>query len=204
VHKIQGLYAVTPDSDQPEVLLCQVTEALAGGAAIVQYRDKINDEAVRLNTARQMRDLCDAANAIFIINDDVALAQACNADGVHVGRNDMALERARAALPDKIIGISCYNDLARAHDMAARGADYVAFGRFFPSTTKPDAAPAEVALLRQAKIELNLPIVAIGGITLDNAEQLLSAGAGSVAVINNLFAADDIRQQASRFTALFA
>ncbi|MDH5300311.1 MAG: thiamine phosphate synthase [Gammaproteobacteria bacterium] len=202
--RIHGLYAVTPDSDQPQRLLQQVAAALAGGARVLQYRDKINEPAVRLDTARQIRALCDATGATFIINDDVQLALACGADGVHVGKDDLALEQARVALPDKIIGVSCYNQLQRAQDMAARGADYVAFGRFFPSKTKPNAAQAELELLRRARVELSLPIVAIGGVTIDNAAQLLAAGADSVAVIDDLFSAADIEARASAYAALFA
>ena len=201
--QIQGLYAVTPDSDHPEVLLSQVAAVLAGGARVLQYRDKINGNDVRLRVARQLRELCDASGATFIINDDVPLALACNADGVHVGKDDLALEQARDALPGKIIGVSCYNQLQRARDMAARGADYVAFGRFFPSKTKPNAAQAEVELLQQASVELGVPLVAIGGITLDNAPQLIAAGANSLAVINDLFTAADIEARARAYAQLW-
>jgi len=141
---------------------------------------------------------------LLIINDDVALAATCNADGVHIGQHDTELREARTQLgPQAIIGISCYNRFELAQQAAENGADYVAFGRFYPSKTKPDAVPASLDLLHQAKQELDVPVAAIGGITVDNAAPLLEAGADMLAVVDGLFGQADIRPAAQHYQTLF-
>lgn len=200
---LNGLYAIT-DGSTGNLLLEKVEQALLGGAAIVQYRDKTTDSARREQEARALRALCHEYNALFIINDDVALAKTVQADGVHVGREDSALTVARTALGNTaIIGVSCYNQLELALNAAVQGADYIAFGSFFPSPTKPNAPRATVELLRQARQQLGLPICAIGGITLDNAPDLLASGANMLAVITDVFNNPTVAQQARRYRALF-
>jgi len=200
---VKGLYAVTPDLADTAQLVAKVEIVLATGVRWLQYRNKSADDATRHRQAEVLRDLCWRHDAMLIINDDVALAAALGADGVHVGVDDAAIALARAQLgPGKIVGASCYDDLARAHAAAAQGADYVAFGSFFPSSVKPGAVRAPLALLPAART-LGLPVVAIGGITLSNAEQLIKAGADAVAVISALFAAPDIATATRHFCQLF-
>ncbi|MGC8698478.1 MAG: thiamine phosphate synthase, partial [Halothiobacillus sp.] len=169
----------------------------------VQYRDKSGDTERRLAEASALRALTRVHNVIFLINDDVALALAVGADGVHLGREDGAIASARAELgTGAIIGASCYNDLALAEQAAQAGADYLAFGAFFKSKTKPHAVPANPALLTRARAELHLPLCAIGGITPENAPPLLTAGADMLAVISAVFAAKNITTAAHTFAAL--
>jgi thiamine-phosphate pyrophosphorylase len=203
---IKGLYAITPDMPDTEALLVKVGLALEGGAAVVQYRSKNADVALRHEQASELAALCRDFHVPLIINDDLRLADLVNADGVHLGKDDgTTVKEARMILgPDRIIGISCYADFARALLADREGADYVAFGSFFPSPTKPDAVPASPGLLRQAKTRLHLPVVAIGGITLDNSGTLIDAGADAVAVISALFDSPDIRITAAAFAAKFA
>lgn len=201
---IKGLYAVTPDIADTALLLCKVEAALAGGARLLQYRNKTADAALRLAQASALRNLCQRYAATFIVNDHVALAAATDADGVHVGREDAAVAKARAELgPDKIIGASCYGDIARAAAAIAEGADHIAFGSFFASPTKPGAPRATLALLGQARLQFTVPIVAIGGINLENAAAVIGAGADAVAVISALFDAPDITATARKFRNLF-
>lgn len=196
-----GLYAIT---DGPRTgLLDAVAAALTGGARLVQYRDKTADHRRRHTEASALRVLCAQHGAALIINDDIQLAAAVHADGVHLGETDPALAAAREVLGDAaIIGVSCYDSLERARDMAGAGADYVAFGAFFPSPTKPLARRASPDLLRQSAA-LGVPRVAIGGITPENAGSLVSAGADYLAVISALFAAADVRAEAQRFNDLY-
>ena len=199
---MQGLYVIT-DGSTGDTLLSKVEQALRGGAAIVQYRDKTTDQVRREQEAAALRSLCQQHNALFIINDDVALAKAVQADGVHVGRDDSALSAARQALGKAtLIGVSCYNRLELALDAAAQGADYIAFGSFFPSPTKPNAPRATLALLQMARQQLRLPICTIGGITLDTAPSLLANGADMLAVITDVFNSPAIAQQAARYQTL--
>jgi thiamine-phosphate pyrophosphorylase len=205
IHGIKGLYAITPDCVDTPDLLRRVRYALAGGASVLQYRNKAADEALRLEQATLLRELTHQFSVPLIVNDDVHLAAEKGADGIHLGANDMALTSARAVLgPGKIIGVSCYNRLPLAQQAVAAGADYVAFGAFFPSTVKPDAASANIELLRQARTELAVPLVAIGGITLENGTALLQAGASALAVISALFDAADIQAAAQNFSTLFS
>jgi len=200
---ISGLYAITPDEQDTVELLRKVRLALLGGARVLQYRNKAAGKAVRLEQARALRELTHEFDVPLIINDDVMLAQGIDADGVHLGGSDGSLTGAREVLGSgKLIGMSCYNRLALAHEAVRRGADYVAFGSFFVSTVKPDAVAATPDLLLQAHREISLPLVAIGGITMRNGPQLLEAGANALAVISALFGAKDIQGTARQFAHL--
>ncbi|HJR12820.1 MAG TPA: thiamine phosphate synthase [Rhodanobacteraceae bacterium] len=197
-----GLYAVT---DGPrEDLLGVARAALEGGATMLQYRDKTHDADRRLREACALAALCREFAVPLVINDDVELARASTAAGVHLGEDDDGITQVRRALgADAIIGVSCYDSLQRAQDAAAAGADYLAFGAFFPSATKPAARHAKPDLLRDAR-ELGLPLVAIGGITAENGGSLIAAGADYLAVVSALFGIGDVRAAAQRFAALFA
>ena len=189
---LRGLYAITSAElcANPARLLAAVAGALRGGATLIQFRDKHGAPAARLASARALAALCHDHGARLIINDDVALALDCGADGVHLGAADAPLARARQALGARaILGASCGPYLERAHAAIAAGADYVAFGRFFPSRTKPDAPQATVELLRRARGELQLPICAIGGVTPDNGGALVAAGADLIAAVEGVFGA---------------
>jgi len=202
--RISGLYAITPQCADTGALLDRVRLALEGGARLVQYRDKSDDVALRFEQASELLVLCRHFAVPLIVNDDLRLADLADADGVHLGRDDVSLREARLVLGrDKIIGVSCYNDLALAHAAQEGGADYTAFGSFFASPTKPGAVSASLDLLRQAKNELDIPLVAIGGITAANATALVEAGADALAVISAVFEAPDIRAAAAGFAELF-
>lgn len=201
---MRGLYAVTPDIADTQLLLRKTALALEGGARVVQYRNKSADAALRLAQARALRTLTREFTASLIVNDDAALAAAVAADGVHLGDTDGSVASARALLgARKIIGVSCYNQLSRARAAVAAGADYVAFGAFFPSGVKPQAVRADMDLLRIAHAELGVPVVAIGGISVQNGTALLTAGADALAIISALFDAPDIRAAAQAFKELF-
>ena len=202
---LRGLYAITDQVLIPDATFSQSVEAaLRGGARIVQYRDKRENSVLRQQLAAELVRLCREYGALSIINDDIELAAKVGADGVHIGKDDAALTLARARLGQgAIIGVSCYNRLELALDAQKQGADYVAFGAFFPSKTKPEAVPASLDLLRAAKEQLTIPICAIGGIHANNAQPLLDAGADMLAVISAVFAADDIEVAAKRFVPLF-
>jgi len=202
--RLQGLYVLTDENlTPPERLVQSVGLAIAGGCRIVQYRDKTSNSEIRLKQARSLRALCANSNALFIINDDIDLAIAADADGVHLGEHDENINSARKQLGERLIGISCYNDLQQALQAQHNGADYVAFGSFFQSSTKPNARPADISLLTHAKQSLDIPIVAIGGITLGNAASLIEAGADMLAVITDVFASHDITSAANNYTQLF-
>ena len=202
----RGLYAITDNHlTPPETMLLQVKQALAGGARMLQYRDKGSDLQIRRDQAESLLKLCRQAGVPLIINDDVELAQAIAADGVHLGRADPQLEQSRQRLgPKAIIGISCYNDFDIALRAEKSGASYVAFGRFFPSATKPAAISAPIDLLHRARTELHIPTVAIGGITPENGAALVAAGADMLAVIHGLFGRPDIRSACTQFNRLFS
>ncbi len=202
--QLHGLYAITDSTLCPPTQFeTQAAAVLRGGARIIQYRDKGTDHALRLQQARTLRQLCTQHQALLIINDDIALCLAVDADGVHLGEDDEDLAQARTRLGDRIIGVSCYNAWQRAETAQAAGADYVAFGAFYPSSTKPQARRAELDLLQRARQQLSVPTVAIGGIDIDNAAPLIAAGADMIAVISDLFGADDVEQRARHYTALF-
>lgn len=197
----RGLYAVTdgPRSDLLEVCAA----ALAGGAAIIQYRDKTADRVRHRDEAAQLAALCVRHGVPLIINDDVELAAQVGATGVHLGEDDADIATARMRLGNgAIIGVSCYDSLDRARRAAAAGADYLAFGAFFASPTKPNARRATPDLLRAART-FGRPLVAIGGITPDNAQLLIEAGADFIAAISGVFAAADVESAARRYADLF-
>lgn len=200
-----GLYAIA-DSEliAARDLAAQVDAAIAGGAVLVQYRDKSADAVERISRARLLLSCCRAHQVPLLINDDVALAAAIGADGVHLGRDDAMLSTAREQLgPHAILGVSCYNLLPRAIAAAEAGADYVAFGRFFPSRTKPHAVQADMDLLRRAKQRLDIPLVAIGGISAENGAALVEAGADLLAAIHGVFGQADVKTAARRIAELF-
>lgn len=203
--RLSGLYAITDQALAAGTGLSkQVAQALQGGARVIQYRDKSLDSLRRKEEASALLQLCRQHNALLIINDDVALATAINADGVHLGRDDPDLGEARRQLgPDAIIGISCYNRFELALAAQQAGADYVAFGRFFPSRIKPDAVQADPQLLQRAKEALRIPTVAIGGITPENGKALIQAGADMLAVIHGVFGQADIAAACMQFNQLF-
>jgi thiamine-phosphate pyrophosphorylase len=197
----QGLYAIT-NGPRPD-LLDAAGHALAGGARLLQYRDKTDDKARRLAEATALKHLCDRFGVPLIIDNDVELALDAAAAGVHLGQHDVDIDVARAALgPRAIIGMSCYDSLQLGEDAARAGASYIGFGAFFHSTTKPLAPRAHLDLLRQS-VALGVPRVAIGGITPDNGGSLVEAGADFLAVVAAVFAANDIRGAAQRFADLY-
>ncbi len=205
--RVAGLYAVTPDLDETAVLVAKVVAALDGGAAAVQYRNKSIAAGARRRQAQAIARAHAVRGGLFIVNDDPGLAADVDADGVHLGEGDPGITAARERVgPDRLIGVSCYDDFDRARVAVEEGADYVAFGSFFPSAIKPQARRTGVQLLGRAR-ELGVPVVAIGGITAGNASALIDAGASAVAVISDVFAHDDpaaVTRAASAIAALFA
>lgn len=200
----RGLYAITPDAMDFGTLEAITRRLLDAGLAVLQYRRKQTPADRRLAEALRLAALCRQAGTCFIVNDDPALARASAAAGVHLGREDPDPVAARRELgPGAIIGCSCYDSLQRARDAAAAGADYIAFGRFFPSRTKPQAVQAPLDLLGRARAEIGLPVVAIGGISPDNGARLLAAGADFLAVVEGLFSAPDPVEAARRYRRLF-
>lgn len=203
--RLRGLYAITDRRLAAHGgIAWQVEQALLGGARLIQYRDKGADHPRRLAEAESLLHICHRHSVPLIINDDLELAAEIGADGVHLGSEDSGVAAARRRLgPHALIGLSCYNDLERARTTQAEGADYVAFGSFFSSPTKPGAVPADLDLLRRAGQELAVPIVAIGGINADNGAQLVQAGADMLAVISGVFGQPDIAAAAKKITKLF-
>jgi thiamine-phosphate pyrophosphorylase len=200
---ISGLYAITPDEPNTAELLDKVRLVLSGGASVLQYRNKAAAATLRREQASALRELTHEFSVPLIINDDVILAQQVDADGVHLGGEDGSVIAARAQLGrSKLIGLSCYNRLALAHEAVQQGADYVAFGSFFASLVKRNAVAASPDLLRQARRDISVPLVAIGGITVDNGAQLLEAGADALAVISAVFGAADIQGIARQLSNL--
>lgn len=201
---LRGLYAITPEDHLLPRLSALVAAALEGGVRIVQYRGKAAPAALRRSMAAELLRISRAHGARLIVNDDLALALEIGADGVHLGRDDGNLAAARAALgPERILGVSCYNEMARAEAAAAAGADYLAFGSIFRSGTKPHAVHAPLELITAAKQRFGLPVAAIGGITLNNAPQVIAAGADLLAVISDLFDTMDIGARAMAYHDLF-
>jgi thiamine-phosphate pyrophosphorylase len=201
--RIRGLYAITPDTSDTPLLVAKLEAALQGGANVIQYRNKSASAELRRAQAMALARLTAARGGLSIVNDDVELALEVGADGVHLGEDDASIDAARKLVgAQRIIGISCYNDFARAQRAVAAGADYVAFGSFYPSSVKPDARQADASLLVQAG-SLGVPVVAIGGITADNARALARAGAHAVAVISAVFAASDVESAARAIAAAY-
>jgi thiamine-phosphate pyrophosphorylase len=201
--RLRGLYAISPEMSDTARLLARVEECLEGGATLVQYRAKGAAPALALEQAVRIGAACRSHGALFIVNDSVELATAARADGVHLGRDDTPVAAARAALPDKVIGVSCYGDPRLALAARDAGADYVAMGSVFPSATKPNATRASLENLVETKRSCGLPLAAIGGIDLGNAALAIGAGADMVAVITALFDASDVRAAARSFARLF-
>jgi thiamine-phosphate pyrophosphorylase len=197
MRRLRGLYAITP----PALEFARVEEALASGAlCALQYRAKDAAAALRRREAERLLERCRAYGVPLIVNDDLELALAIGAHGVHLGREDGDLAAARARLPGRLLGASCYDRPELALRAVAAGADYVAFGAVFPSPTKPSAVRAPLALIAR---ELGVARVAIGGITLDNAPRVLAAGADCLAVITDLFGAPDVAARARQYRSLF-
>ena len=186
VEKIKGIYAITPN----EPINIDLIEAtiIRHKIGLLQYRHKINNVHLKQNEALQLRQLCNKHHTLFIINDDINLAQKVQADGVHLGKDDNSIQQAKTQLgDDAIIGVSCYNDIELAKQAQTQGASYVAFGALFTSSTKPDAPHCSLNIITQAKKQLVIPIVGIGGIDFNNQQQAFDAGCNAVAMISELF-----------------
>ena len=201
---IGGIYAVTPETEDTSELIAKVTAVLKGGAGIIQYRNKNSAYAMQREQCIELLACVRAFDATLIVNDSSKLALEVGADGVHLGMDDESVDQARNRLGlNRTIGVSCYNDLERARTAQTGGADYVAFGSFFLSPTKPAAVRASMSLLRDAKAELKLPVVAIGGINKDNAATLIAAGVDSLALISGLFDSNEIEKETRAYLQLF-
>lgn len=209
MNKIAGLYAITPDEPNTDVLLAKVEAALQGGASVLQYRNKLASHKLQTQQARVLLPLCRQYNVPLIINDSIKLCLTLDADGVHLGADDGNLAEARARLGvNKILGASCYNRFDLALSAQEAGADYVAFGACFTSGTKPNAPVAGMDLFARAKAQLRIPAVGIGGITLENAKLLIQSGAGAIAVIGTLFNLENksdqsVKEVAHQFSRFF-
>jgi thiamine-phosphate pyrophosphorylase len=199
-----GLYLVTPDCADTARLMTLLDAALAGRPALVQYRSKLADRTLRREQALRAAALCRACAVPFIVNDNLELALEVDADGLHIGRDDGDVAAVRAALGSRLLGVSCYDEWARAEAAVAAGADYIAFGAMFASPTKPQAVRAPLGLLHRARDAFAVPVAAIGGITLDNAAQLVAAGANLLAVISDVFDAPDPAARAAAYRQCFA
>ncbi|MEZ0343934.1 MAG: thiamine phosphate synthase [Caldimicrobium sp.] len=204
--KLSGLYVITDERLTPYEegkIFDLVEKALKGGARIVQLRDKSRKDKELIEIALQLKKLCHKYEALFIVNDRVSLAKEVEADGVHLGKDDEALEEALKKLRGKIIGVSCYGSLERAKWAESLGASYVAFGSFFPSPTKPEAEVVPFEIISLAKKELKIPICAIGGITLERAEELIKKGADLIAVISDIWLSENVEKRAKGYTEFF-
>ena len=201
--RLRGLYAITPETADAGELAARVGACIAGGAALVQYRAKHASGAAALVQARAVARACREGGVPLIVNDSVELAAAVQADGVHLGREDVSVREARIVLPHALIGVSCDDDPERARAAARDGADYVGIGSMFPSSTKPGAVRAPLDAIERAQRASGLPVAAIGGITAENAPALVAAGADMIAVIAALFDAPDVRLAAPRLARLY-
>ena len=201
---IKGIYAVTPDIADTDLLIKKVEAALAGGVNVLQYRNKQANHKLQTQQARALLPMCRQYNVPLIINDSVKLCLTLDADGVHLGADDGDLTEVRARLgANKILGASCYNRFDLALSAQNQGADYVAFGARFDSKTKRNPPVADLSLFSQAHAELTIPTVAIGGISLQNAAQVIEVGADAIAIIQAIFAADDVKLASQQFSLLF-
>jgi thiamine-phosphate pyrophosphorylase len=201
---INGLYAVTPNELDTKLLVAKVEAALKGGVRLVQYRNKAAGKTLLLRQSTALLAVCRAYGVPLIINDHLDLCAKIDADGLHLGAADCNPSPVRRLLgADKMIGVSCYNQFSLAQEAVSAGADYVAFGACFSSDTKPNAVNAPMSLFTQAKQELSIPVVGIGGITLDNAREVKEAGADAIAVISTLFDAKDIKTVTQQFNSLY-
>ena len=201
---IKGLYAITPDMADLNTLIQKTRWAIEGGAFMVQYRSKIQDRAVKIQQCAAILRLCREYEIPCIVNDDVGMCRVLEADGVHLGEKDDNIAEVRRILgEDAIIGSSCYDQLNRANEAQKEGASYVAFGAMYPTSRKPNAPRASLALLREAKSEIQIPIVAIGGITMNNAHDVIETGVDAIAVINSLYESNSIKETAETFSHMF-
>ncbi len=202
---MRGLYLVTPNWDDTARMLDITAAALDAGAALVQYRHKDASPELRREQGAALQALCRRYARPFIVNDHLDLCLTLGADGLHVGGTDMSVAAARAALgPDKIVGASCYGDLALAHAAWKAGASYIAFGGFYPSPVKRYSFTTAPSVVAEARTQIDLPVVVIGGMTPDNAAPLVNLGADMVAAITSIYGADDPGAATRRFDALFA
>ncbi|WP_353684803.1 thiamine phosphate synthase [Thermodesulfovibrio sp. 3907-1M] len=202
--KLKGLYVITDEKLTPyDKILEMVEEALKGGAKIVQLRDKTNSDNFLMSYGFLLKELCEKYNAYFIVNDRVDLAMKLNAHGVHIGKEDTDISEVKQNLKNKIIGVSCYNELERAKIMESLGASYVAFGSFYPSSTKPEAKVVEKSIIQEAKKVLSIPICVIGGLNVQRAKELIRLGADIVAVVSDIWTAPSIQKRAEEYKNLF-
>ena len=202
--KSSGIYLISDYKNLAiDDLLDKTEKILDVGISLFQFRDKNSKYEIKKSTALKLQTLCKKYNTLFIINDDVVLAKEISADGVHLGRNDMDINMARKILGDKIIGVSCYNNLEDAITAEIMGADYIALGSFFNSPTKPEARKIAIDLLPIAKSKLNIPVVAIGGITPENGKQLVDNKADFLAIISGIYASTDIINSVKAYKNLF-
>ena len=202
---MKGLYAITDTANlDSEIMLARTEEILRAGARLLQYRNKQADENTRITEAEELHTLCRHYSVPLVINDDIALAIQTGADGIHLGKTDSTIADARERLGNKVmIGCSCYNDLDRAQQASKSGADYIAFGAFFSSPSKPDAAHATPDIIQTAKQRFKLPVVAIGGITPENGQSLIEAGADMLAVISGIYASETPFNTTSKYINMF-
>ena len=200
---IRGLYAITPDQEDNDYLISQVRQAIEGGVKLVQYRSKTLKPNQKKIQATAIKELCYALEVRLIINDDIELSKHLDAFGVHLGKDDDNIDDARKLLgPDKCIGVSCYNSLTRVKAAYDKHADYIALGAFFPTNTKPNAPRVTLEILRQVKNIGNIPLVAIGGISLENLDMLKDEQINSVALVSSLFNSDNIEVTAKQFCTI--
>ncbi len=203
--KINGLYAITPELENTGDLLDKTRQVLEGGAQLIQYRNKSANRILLREQAGLLLQLCREYTVPLIINDYLDLTIEIGADGLHVGQHDAAIAKARNQLGDnKIIGASCYNNLGLALQAEKEGVDYVAFGAFFPSLTKPNTVSVTMNLIAEAKNKITVPIVGIGGIRLTNAKKIIQSGCAAIAVCNDLFQSVNIKAKAAQYAQLFA
>jgi len=203
LHIIKGLYAITPEERDLFVLISKVESCIKGGARLIQYRSKKLSKIEQEKQARKIKIVCDYYKVPLIINDDIELCRILDADGVHLGENDDSLEKARLILgSSKIIGVSCYNSIDRVKNAVDNGVTYIALGACFPTTTKPNAPIASLDFIALVLKKFKIPIVAIGGINLENIELLTNKGVSCIAVINSLFKKKDIEGTARQFSSL--
>jgi thiamine-phosphate pyrophosphorylase len=202
--KSGGIYLISDSKNLAiDDLLDKTEKILDVGISLFQFRDKNSKYEIKKLTALKLQTLCKKYNTLFIINDDVVLAKEISADGVHLGRDDMDIDMARKILGDKIIGFSCYNNLEDAITAEIMGADYIALGSFFNSPTKPEARKIAIDLLPIAKSKLNIPVVAIGGITPENGKQLVDNKVDFLAIISGIYASTDIINSVKAYKNLF-
>lgn len=201
---LNGLYVITDDTlTPPNSMMYQIEQTLQGGAKIVQYRDKTNTRLHVKEKALALEGLCKRHNAIFVLNDEVELAIELGLSGLHVGKSDHhRVEEIRKNFSG-YLGISCYGDVGLAKELQDKGVDYVAFGSFFRSPTKPASAVVELEVLRQAKEELNIPICAIGGINSKNAAQVMKYSPDMICLISDIWKSEDIQAQSKIFSNLY-